>query len=350
MTDRNDFTENGMIRVRFETPAERAEIIRILEERAGIRVGDGLKRMTGIRPNDTRTFDINLKAKRFTCGVEPFAGAAMCSAGVRFYTAEEFARIAALGFRRVPRYVLFHVPHDGCGFPADLLKAVCVPEEVFLGCHERMRDLKIGEAVPTGCRTQTMCCSFEVSRLLCDVERLIGPEEIMERYGMGFCYEKAYDGRVIKRVTEEAKAAARILYDAHHRRMNAICGENRRVLLFDLHSYTDEILPPFVRGPGAVSPDLCIGTDPRFTPPRLTATVRRRFEALGFTTAENKPYTGLYVPETVSDGKARCDFAGVMLEFNRRAYCDSAGRPDPERLARIRGVISRIMADCVDLP
>ena len=53
-----------------------------------------------------------------------------------------------------------------------------------------MRDTDISLAVPEEYRSGALCCRFGISRLLCDVERFAGPEEIMERYGMGYCYEK----------------------------------------------------------------------------------------------------------------------------------------------------------------
>ena len=58
---KNNFKKNGNMRVRFETPEERTEIIRILEEQRGFRIDEDLKRLTKIHPNDTRTFDLNLK-------------------------------------------------------------------------------------------------------------------------------------------------------------------------------------------------------------------------------------------------------------------------------------------------
>ena len=239
-----------------------------------------------------------------------------------------------------PRHPVFHIPHDGRFFPPELMTEVCVPREELLACHRMMRDQDVRLLVPPFIAGSRVV--FPVSRLLCDVERFIGPEEIMERYGMGFCYERVWDGRRIKRVTERGREAARRWYDAHHRRMNLLCARHGRVLLFDLHSYHDAILPPFARRPGRDTPDLCIGTDPRFTPPQLRERVRACFTAAGFTTAENVPYEGLYVPEDVMDGRCGCDFAGVMLEFHRRAYCGRGGAADPGRIALIRSLIGQL--------
>lgn len=166
---------------------------------------------------------------------------------------------------------------------------------------------------------------------------------------MGFCYEKAYDGTVVKRVTEKTRAAARAYYDRHHRELNELCARHPRMLFFDMHSYTDAIIPAFARVPGKPTPDLCIGTDHRFTPPRLTEIIRRCFGEAGFSMEENDPYSGLYVPESVLDGSSGCDFAGIMLEFNRRAYCDVNGEPDRRQIEKIRQIIRTVMADCADL-
>jgi len=349
MTDKNNFKRNGKMLVRFETPEERAGIIRILEEQRGFRISEKLKQSGVISPFDTRTFDLDLKLKTYTYSIQPFIGAAMCSGGVRFYTASEFFRIAELDFKKVPRFLVFHVPHDGQRFPEELMASVCVPEEVFMAFHEKMRDTEIGKIVPADYRTQTMYYHFDVSRLLCDVERFIGPEEIMEQYGMGFCYERAFDGTVIKRVTDELKEKTREYYWEHHRRVDRICERNARVLVFDLHSFSDEIVPRRFWREGIPSPDLCIGADDRFTPPALVEAVRNRFSEAGYSIAINYPYQGTYVPNSVLSGESPCDCISVMLEINKRVYFGQDGRPDPAKMETIRNIVQRIINDCVVL-
>ena len=250
---------------------------------------------------------------------------------------------------RTPRYPVFHVPHAGGAFPAGLAEAVCIPEETFHRYHEQMRDTDIFMAVPEAYRDRERCRIFRVSRLLCDVERFIGPEEVMERYGMGFCYEKAYDGTVIKRVTEAQRKKTLAYYRAHHAEMDRICARHPRMLLFDMHSYWDEIVPRDFLREGMQTPDLCIGADGRYTPPALTEIVRKRYVEAGFTTAVNVPYAGCFVPDCVMNGSAACDLAAIMLEVHRRVYCDAEGRSIPERLALLRKINSRIVADCAAL-
>ena len=344
---KNNFRKNGMMRVRFSTPEERKEIIRILEEQQGFTVRENIKQLKDFPPRDNRTFDLNLKTKECEYGVQPFIGAAMLSSGIRFYSAQEFFRIAELGFRVVPRFPVFHVPHNGRDFPPELMESVCVPEDVFFRYHGIMQDTDISLAVPEAYRGGDMCIVFPVSRLLCDVERFTGPEEVMERYGMGFCYERAYDGTVIKRVTEDVKIKTLEYYRKHHERMNYVCGRHPGILLVDLHSYSDEIIPG--RRQDMRMPDLCIGTDPVYTPPELAGIVRKRFSEAGFSISVNDPYSGCFVPGAVLSGKSRCDCISIMLEFHKRTYCDENGNSVPRKLDEIRKILLQVIADCADL-
>ena len=346
---KNNFRKNGNMRVRYETPEERREILRILEEQRGFRIDEKQKQVTEIHPMSTRTFDINLKFKTIRYGIQPFIGAAMMSSGIRFYSAPEFFRIAELGFKAVPRYPVFHVPHAGRQFPAELLSSVCIPEERFRKYHALMSDTEAGMLVPEAYRGGDMYERFPVSRLLCDVERFIGPEEEMERYGMGFCYEKAFDGTEIRIVTDEERAKTRKYYDEHHARMNRICERHPRVLLFDIHSFSQESMPEHIRRRTDRLPDVCVGTDPEYTPEELSLRIRRRVNELRLTCTENIPYSGTFVPGAVLDGSCSCNLVSVMLEFNRNLYCDQNGKPIEAKTALIRNLVQRIVADCADL-
>ena len=241
-----------------------------------------------------------------------------------------------------PRYVFFHVPHDGNAFPDELMTSVCISRDEFMYYHNQMRDIDARYMIPDEYAAQSEC--FEVSRLLCDVERFIGSQEIMERYGMGFCYEKVYNQKTIKHTDESLKLATRKYYNAHHRKLCDMCNEHSRVLFFDMHSYADELIQPHAIMKS--TPDLCIGTDADFTPPMLTEIVRKRFSEIGFSIAENAPYEGLYVPENVLYQQSNCDFVGVMLEFNKRCYCENSGHSISNRLDLIKAALCRVISDC----
>ena len=161
---------------------------------------------------------------------------------------------------------------------------------------------------------------------------------------MGFFYTRVYDGTVIREehcreehCREDWDREARIHYAEHHEQLNRFCREHPRVFLIDLHSYHDVILLPEFLEEGRKTPDLCIGTDPRFTPPELAEYVREKFEAAGFTTDMNYPYAGCYIPESVEDGSSWCGFIGMMLEFHRRTYLDGIN-VNPEKAEKIADV------------
>ena len=342
----NDFRNNGILRVRCLSANERSLLLETAGS-LGILIPEQMKRNTRFCSTDVNTYEINIQEMTIETIGSPSIGAAMCSSGVRFYSVAEFCRLAELEFEYMPRFPLFHVPHDGWKFPIKLLASTCIPREEFERYHEIMRDTGVSRLIPDPYRYQSTMGKFEISRLLCDVERFIGPEEVMERYGMGFCYEKAYDGTVIKNISSALKTRTFRYYQEHHKRMDALCERHPSVLLFDMHSYSDEIVPQDFLVPGIETPDVCIGTDARFTPQMLSFIVSKRFEEAGFTTAENYPYSGCYIPNSARTGKSDC--FSVMLEFNKRTYLDKDGNVDEDKAGSIRDAIRKIIVDCVPL-
>ncbi len=337
-------------RVYCET-AEEWEALQELTRKLGFRIPTVLMREPfSDFSHSTRLFELDLGKRELRHQAQPFIAAAMASfPGIRFWCVPELLRLAERGFRDFPRFPVFHVPHDGRKFPEELMASVCIPREEFLEIHETMRDTGIARVRPKAYCTGSHSENFEVSRLLCDVERFLGPEEPMEQYGMGFCYERAYDGRTIKRVTPELREKTLEYYRKHHARMDAFCEKRKRILLFDLHSYRDVIVPRELLPADGGTPDLCIGADPVYTPERLVEIVRNRFSAAGLTVAVNSPYSGTFVPGAVLRGESDCDCVSIMLEFHKRTYCDETWTPIPERQEFLKDVMKTVIADCVDL-
>lgn len=336
------FRDKGVFAVRFTSDTDRNRLLDTVDG-LGIRVNKDRWKGEHCLPQDTNTFAIDLNQKLFIYQGEPHICAAMAGSGVRFYSVAEFCRLAELGFPRRTRCPVFHVPHDGREFPKELMASVCIPEEQFLAYHEKMIDFGIWHAVPREYWVSFQSNHFPVSRLLCDVERFIGPEEIMERYGMGFCYERAFDGTKIKNVTEKLKEKTLRYYCSHHERMDQICRKHKRVLLIDVHSYSDEIVPGDFLRAGTETPDVCIGTDARFTPPRLVQIVQEHFQNAGFSTALNYPYSGCYVPNAARSGEIEC--VSIMLEFNKRVYMGNTDNKYSPKIGEISSVIREIVAE-----
>ena len=244
----------------------------------------------------------------------------------------------------VLRYPVFHVPHDGVEFPKELMESVCISKEEFVRYHEIMRDSHMADLIPYEYVPECEAAVFNISRLLCDVERFLGPEEVMERYGMGFCYEQAYDGTKIKNVTENLKKKTLKYYQKHHALIDRLCSRYSRILFIDLHSYSDEIVMKDFLRLDMDTPDVCIGTDPDYTPPELTGIVQKHFERNSYTTAINYPYSGCFIPDAVMKKKIDCDCAAIMIEINRRIF---SADPDSETVSKIREIIGQIVKEAV---
>ena len=236
--------------------------------------------------------------------------------------------------------VLFHVPHDGNCFPEELQRSVCVPREIFLRYHRQMRDFGVRSFIPQSDTYHS--CIFEISRLLCDVERFVGEKEPMEAFGMGFCYERVYDGTRIKQVDEALREKTLAYYKLHHERLDSeALGFRGKLVLFDLHSFSRQILVGKVRVDCRPLPDICIGGD-EYLPKAKADAVIRAFQAAGYSVAVNDPYSGSMVPNAVLSGRADLDLLSCMAEVNKRVYLTPEGRPIPAAVRRIRAVLAAL--------
>ncbi|MDO4565641.1 MAG: N-formylglutamate amidohydrolase [Clostridia bacterium] len=172
--------------------------------------------------------------------------------------------------------VIFHVPHDGTTRPAELINSVCVPMEVFDFYQEKMQDNDVQKMLPFG--YESVC--FDISRLLCDVERFIGDSEPMAKFGMGFCYEKAYDGTVIKTITQQLKEDTMKYYRAHHHRMDGLADSYRKGLfIIDLHSFSDDIV--INCNETAPFSDICLGYEEEYCDIGFVHTIADIFTKVG---------------------------------------------------------------------
>jgi len=138
-------------------------------------------------------------------------------------------------------------------------------------------------------------------------------------------------------------------YRMHHDQLDRMCAEHPQILLLDLHSFSDEIVPDDRLCQDRRTPDICLGVDEQFTPERLASAAESILWANGFTTARNYPYSGSLVPGTVLSRRIHCDCASIMLEWNRRVYYDENDTPDADRIHHIQRIIRQIADACVTL-
>ncbi len=238
------------------------------------------------------------------------------------------------------RTVMIHVPHAGDSFPVELMESVVITPEEFMFYHEKMKDSGVMQVIGHSF-DDIPVISFAVSRLLCDVERFIGSEEVMEHYGMGFCYDRVYDGRTIKNVTPEIREKTLAYYTAHHKRLDAAVSGRNSILLIDLHSFTEELVMPDRKS--LPMPDICIGADDSYTPMSLVEKALRLFSEAGFTVALNYPYAGSMVPNAVLSGKTECDFSTLMIEINRSIFFTEDRLTGQRNAAAIRRAMRKLI-------
>ncbi|MCR4607813.1 MAG: N-formylglutamate amidohydrolase, partial [Oscillospiraceae bacterium] len=209
--------------------------------------------------------------------------------------------------------------------------------------HEKMKDDGVMSVISRSF-DDVQLITFDLSRLLCDVERFIGDGEVMERYGMGFCYEKAYNGRKIKDVTPALREKTLRYYSSHHRRLDQEVTWRKNVLLIDLHSFAEDLVMPDRIDGSRRMPEICIGADDVFTPPFLAARAERLFAEAGFTVAVNYPYSGSMVPNAVLHGKTDCNLRTVMIEINKSVLFRSEGIPDEGSIRKIRRALRQLIS------
>lgn len=92
------------------------------------------------------------------------------------------------------------------------------------------------------------------------------------------------------------------------------------MLILDCHSFSDRPYKCDINN-GWNRPDICIGTDPQYTPKELINLTVKYFEALGYSVKLNSPFSGTIVPSGFSEEK----LYSIMIELNRKLYLQWEG-------------------------
>lgn len=212
---------------------------------------------------------------------------------------------------------ILHIPHSSTFIPEEYLCGFCsvnLKKELNL-MTDRFTDELFDLPFPR--------LVFPVSRLVCDVERFRDDEkEMMSKKGMGVCYTKCHDGKLLRHLTPDEKN--RIItgwYDRHHRKFTEMTGQclekHGGCLIVDCHSFS-----PFPLKYEPVQkrnrPDICIGTDDYHTPAEIRDYLLDSFSDLGYDVGLNTPYAGAIVPIDYYRKDRRVK--SVMIEINRSLY------------------------------
>lgn len=165
-----------------------------------------------------------------------------------------------------------------------------------------------------------------ISRLLCDMERFKDDrEEEMSTIGMGICYTTTHDLQNLAFFKfAHKKHIIEKYYEPYHRALDSYAREalesHPHVLILDCHSFSDMPYACDIQY-GYDRPDICIGTDPEYTPEDLIDITVKYFETLGYSVKLNSPFSGTMVPSGFREDK----LFSIMIELNRKLYLEREG-------------------------
>ena len=226
--------------------------------------------------------------------------------------------------------VIVHIPHSSTNIPK-IFQQEFLPEKEKL--HSEllcMTDWYTDELF--GC-PGCLAIVHQFSRLVCDPERFLNPEEeMMWQQGMGMYYTRMSDGSLLKRSPLSSSAGLRAygkalkIYQQHHSKLADAVQRQltlfNKALLIDGHSFSASALP-YEKNESLrrKRPEICLGSDSVFTPDDLLTMAKEFFTKAGFDVAVNTPFAGTMVPEpfySLQDKRVQ----SLMVEVNRSLYMD----------------------------
>ena len=243
--------------------------------------------------------------------------------------------------------IIVHIPHSSVKIPK-LFEREFLPEKEKM--HSEllcMTDWYTDELFSCpGCQ----CVVHRYSRLVCDPERFLDPEEeMMWQKGMGMYYTRMSDGGRLKRnplsSPEGLRAYGRALkiYRQHHDRLTEAVRRQLarfgKAVLIDGHSFSGTALPYEPEGNFQLRrPEICLGADAVFTPDALLSAAKEYFTGAGLDVAVNTPFAGAIVPGPFySSGDKRVQ--SLMIEVNRGLYMDEKTGKKKETFDAVKNVV-----------
>ena len=249
--------------------------------------------------------------------------------------------------------IIVHVPHSSIIIPEMFRREFLAGRETLRRELLCMTDWYTDELF---FNPECLVIVHRCSRLVCDPERFLDPEEeCMWQKGMGMYYTRASDGARLKRCPLSSKEGwsaygqALEIYQQHHIRLRAAVQRqldvSGRALLIDGHSFSSTALPyELPENVRRRRPEICLGTDPVFTPAELLKTAEEYFVRAGLNVSVNTPFAGTMVPEPFYLAKdTRVE--SLMIEVNRSLYMDEKSGRKKETFAEVK----KCVQGCLEL-
>lgn len=247
--------------------------------------------------------------------------------------------------------VIVHIPHSSTVIPKVFRQEFLVKEKDLQKELLCMTDWYTDELF--ACSDCHMVI-HNVSRLVCDPERFLDPdEESMWPKGMGMYYTRTSDGERMKKSPLssmegwQSYARALAIYQKHHNRLRSAVGQQieryGKALLIDGHSFSASALPyEFYKNPHQERPDICLGADKDFTPESLLAFAKEYFTQQGLCVAVNTPFAGTMVPEPFYSNKDK-RVCSLMIEVNRSLYMNERTGQKQASFHETRAILQRFL-------
>ena len=238
---------------------------------------------------------------------------------------------------------LIHIPHSSQFIPEEFRKLFLIDNKTLERELLIMTDNYCDDMFDVSGIEKVI---FPISRLICDVERFTDKEkEIMNRVGMGVCYEKTHDLKNLKiaNLKHELEILKKYYYP-HHKtltnKVSKILEMHKNCIIFDCHSFPSKKLPYEINHTSK-RPDICIGVDDFHTPNALANSLQDYFRSLGLTVSINTPFAGSIVP--LEYYKKDKNVHSVMIEVNKKLYMNEQTGEKNTNYVFIKNLIRNII-------
>lgn len=235
--------------------------------------------------------------------------------------------------------MILHIPHSSTYIPNEIrFQKLDLSEDIF-----RLTDWYTDELFEHEKSDRVV---FDVSRLVCDVERFIH-DEPMEKYGMGVCYTNDSFGNNFREVSVvERNRIIEQFYIPHHTRLSQVVSRTLSMVdhavIVDCHSFNDYPMP---HNDDATRPDFCIGTDSYHTPPHIVDALKDVLSFNEVSYSINRPFSGTIVPQPYY--RKNKNVWSVMIEVNKRMYMN--GKDKSSTWERTKNIVNDMLNTIDDM-
>ncbi len=213
--------------------------------------------------------------------------------------------------------IIKHIPHSSIDSPNNSWTTMDLDYHIY---NLKMSDIYIDQLFKN---VEGIEIKAKYTRLYCDVEKYRDDSmEEMSKYGMGYIYNKFYDGKNLYRYKlDKEKIEIDKYYDYYHNKLRyetkKIISSGKDVLILDIHSFSDSQASKFCKDGNF--PDICIGINDDNVNYRILRQIIKRIRKKGFTYKINYPYKGSIIPSNLTSSEEKHVFS-VMIEVNKRIY------------------------------